>query len=316
MLSRTAECLFWMARYMERAGNLSRKLEVGYRISLMPNDNIDVNTEWLSLLVTSGSQELFNELYEEVNQASIEDFLVYDKRNPSSIASCIRQARNNAREARTAITRDVWSSVNDAHLRFKKFEKRRSNRPDLPTLSDWVKQQVDKLRGAYLNTQLRNDGSDFFSIGCYVERADNTARIIDIKYHVLLPTIDMVGNEVDSYQWSSLLRAVSAYRAFHWAYAGAQSPEKIADFLILNPICPRSLRHCIEQIKYHLDRISRLYGSYSEALHLASLFNEEMQTTTIPQIIESGLHQFLQEFVTKNNHLADSIGESFLFAER
>jgi uncharacterized alpha-E superfamily protein len=316
MLSRTAECLFWMARYMERAANNARKLEVGYRMSLTPNERIDVNTEWLSLLATSGSQDQFNELYDGVNAVNIESFLVYDQRNPSSIANCIRQARNNAREARTAITRDVWAAVNDAYLEFKKFERSRSKRPDLPSLSDWVKQHMDRLRGAYLNTQLNNDGSDFFNIGCYLERADNTARIVDIKYHVLLPTIDMVGNQVDKYQWSSLLRAVSAYRAFHWAYPGAQSPEKIADFLILNPACPRSLMHCIRQIKHHLERLSQFYGTYNEAMHLIALFNEELQTTSIPQLIENGLHQFLEQFIIKNNHLADSVSESFMFFER
>lgn len=316
MLSRTAESLFWAARHMERADNIARKLEVGYRMSLMPNEGININTEWHSILNASDALDSFYQYYDEINQANIEDFLIYDKRNPSSVKNCIKQARNNGREARTALTTDVWYALNQSYLEFKKFEYGRLRRLDLPSLCEWVKRQVATLRGAHINTQLHDDGSDFFNIGCFIERADNTARLLDIKYHVLLPTIDMVGKEIDNYQWTSLLRGVSAYRAFNWVYHGEQSPEKIADFLILNVICPRSLRYCTAQISDHLNRISEIYGMYSPAQHLATRLHEELKVSQIRFVLKDGLHEFLMQFIVKNNQLANMVSESFLFAER
>ncbi|MBX2849894.1 MAG: alpha-E domain-containing protein [Acidiferrobacterales bacterium] len=316
MLSRTAESLFWTARHMERADNIARRLEVGYRMSLMPNETTDINTEWHSILNASNALDNFYQHHEEINQANIEDFLIYDKNNPSSIKNCIKNARNNGREARTAITTDVWYSLNQSYLEFKTFENRRLHRIDLPSLCDWVKRQVATLRGAHINTQLYDDGADFFNLGCFIERADNTARLLDIKYHVLLPTIDMVGKDIDNYQWTSLLRGVSAYRAYHWAYRGDQTPQKIADFLILNPTCPRSLRYCVAQTSRHLNRLNVAYSSYSPAQHMATLMHEELKVAQVNGILKDGLHEFLMQFILKNNQLANSVGESFLFAER
>lgn len=313
MLSRTAESLFWAARYMERADNIARKLEVGYRMSLITNER-NINTEWQSILETSNALELFYDYFDEINQTNIEEFLIYDKRNPSSIKNCIKHARNNAKEARTAITTDVWYSLNNPYLEFKEFENGQSHRFDLPSLCEWVKHHVAALRGSHVNTQLHNGGTDFFNLGCFIERADNTARLLDIKYHILLPTVDMVGNDVDNYQWSSLLRGVSAYRAFHWAYKGDQTPYKIADFLILNPICPRSLRYCMAQTSSHLNRLSDAYSSYSPAQHLSMLVLEELKVAQINTIMEKGLHEFLMQFIIKNNQIADSVSESFLFS--
>lgn len=316
MLSRTAESLFWAARNIERADNIARKLEVGYRMSLMPNETSDVNTEWHSILNSSDALQSFHQYYDEVNQSNVEDFLVYDKRNPSSIKNCILQARNNGRQARTALTTDVWYALNHAFLEFKNFENTRLKRLDLPSLCDWIKRQVATVRGAYINTQLHSEGFDFFNLGCFIERADNTARLLDIKYHVLLPTIDMVGKEIDNYQWASLLRGVSAYRAYNWVYKGEQSPDKIADFLILNPHCPRSLRYCVGQTSYHLNRLCEAYGFYSPAQHLATIINEQLKVTQVNHILRDGLHEFLMSFIVKNNQMADAISESFLFDER
>lgn len=316
MLSRTAESLFWTSRNMERADTIARKLEVGYRMSMMPVQSGGMASEWNSILAATGELEKFHEHYDEESQENVEQFLVYDDGNSSSIKNCIRSARNNAREVRTAITSDVWSALNQTYLEFRDFDTGNLRRPDLPSLCDWTKRQAATVRGAFINTQLHQDGADFFNLGYFVERADNTARMLDIKYHVLLPTIETVGGAVDNYQWTTLLRAFSSHRSFHWAYGGDYSPEKIADFLILNHTCPRSLKYCIAQTNIHLDRLSLGYGSYSAAQLHAMKMKEDLATARISDIIQNGLHEFLIQFTIENNQLAQQIADSFMFGDR
>jgi uncharacterized alpha-E superfamily protein len=312
MLSRTAESMFWAARYMERADTLARNLEVAYRMSLMPTVSSGNRSEWQSILSTADLLDNFSQEYAEVNQKNIEHFLIYSQTNPSSIRNCIRAARNNGREVRTALTSDVWSALNQAYIEFQKFE----NRPDdldLPTVCEWVKRQAATVHGSFLSTQLRKDGYDFYNLGTYIERADNTARLLDIKYYVLLPTIDMVGGSVDSYQWTTLLRALSSYRSYYWIYGGDYSADKIADFLVLNRSCPRSLSFCTVQVAHHLEMLSSDYGRHSDAQLLAQEMRDNLREAKISKIVEQGLHEFLQEFITSNTLLTDKISQSFLF---
>ncbi|MEO0368082.1 MAG: alpha-E domain-containing protein [Pseudomonadota bacterium] len=316
MLSRTAETLFWTSRYLERADTTARRLEVGYRMSLMPSQGSKHASEWISILEAAGLSEQFYAKYGKVDLPSIEKFLVYDRDNPASIVSCMRAARNNARSIRTAITSDVWTALNTAYLELKSLETRRRANPDLPTMCNWVKKQTATVRGAHLNTQLHDDGLDFYNIGFYLERADNTARILDIKYHVLLPTIDMVGGGVDNYQWTTLLRALAAYRSFYWAYHGDFSPEKIADFLILNPTSTRSLKFCLRKVYEHLGRLDNAYGRSTQATGQASALLAQLEDLQASEILAEGLHEFLIDFIGRNSDLANHIGESFLFGER
>ncbi|NND81857.1 MAG: alpha-E domain-containing protein [Gammaproteobacteria bacterium] len=316
MLSRTAESLFWTSRNMERADTIARKLEMGYRMSMMPTQSGGMASEWQSILAATGELEKFQQHYDEENQDNVEHFLVYSSENPSSIKQCIRAARNNARQVRTAITSDVWSALNQAYLEFQAFEVQGGTKPDLPSLCDWTKRQAATVRGAFSNTQLHQDGADFFNLGYFVERAGNTARMLDIKYHVLLPTIETVGGAVDNYQWTTLLRAFSSHRAFHWAYGGDYSPDKIAHFLILNQACPRSLKYCLGQTNQHLDRLSQGYGAYSPAQLHAMRMRDDLATASVGDIIQNGLHEFLIQFTIENNQLAEKIADSFLFGER
>lgn len=312
MLSRTAETLYWTARYIERADTLARNLEVAYRMSLMPTVNSGAGSEWQSILATSNLMDAFNAEYSDVNQTNIEEFLVYSPSNPASIRNCIRAARNNAREVRTALTSDVWSALNQMFLDFNGIVNDHKNL-ELPALCDWVKQHASTVRGSFLSTQLRNQGFDFFNLGTHIERADSTARILDIKYYVLLPTIDMVGGSVDRYQWTTLLRAMSSYRSYYWLYSGDYSAEKIADFFILNRSCPRSLQFCVIQTAHHLEMLSSAHGRYNSAQMLALKLKEELSTVRINDIIDQGLHEFLQSFIASNNRLNEKISQSFLF---
>ena len=247
MLSRTADNLFWIARYMERAETAARLLEVGSRIALLPSAG-GYRNEWDSLLQASGNADAFGRKYGDPVQRNIESFLFFDRDNPSSVASCITTARENGRIVRTALTTQVWDALNTAFQELRQLERTPRSELELSRLTEWTMRHAAMVRGAIEATLLRNDGWDFLNLGYHLERADNTARLMDVKY---------VGSGLENYQWTTLLRAMSAHRAFHWAYGGEVTAAKIAHFLILNSQCPRSLITCVEEISLHLDRLAK-----------------------------------------------------------
>jgi len=311
MLSRTAESLYWAARYMERTDATARLLEVGYRMSMMPTPAGGHANEWESVLAASGAAQGFADKFGPASKSDVAEYLIFDSDNPSSSLNCVRAARANFRSARTAITSEVWEAVNESYLSLLELEKNRNL--SLPEMCDWTKRQSSVLRGAFSTTQLRSDGYDFFNLGYYVERADNTARLLDVKYFVLLPTIDMVGGEIDRFQWLTLLRALSAHRAFHWAYGGEIDAEQIAHFLILNPASPRSLLFCVEQVDRHLSHLSLSNKARTPADEFASDMFTDLSTGQIKRIMAQGVHGFLSQFITRNAELNRLIGESYLF---
>lgn len=314
MLSRTAESMYWTSRYVERAETTARFLEVGYRMSMMPSAGGGYANEWLPLLAASGVSELFSENYDDPSEDNVVNFMVFDEANPSSIKNCVKSARENVRAARPALTSQVWETINDIYLQFQQIEAKRAQY-SLTQFCDWMKLQSAAVRGAFETTQLQSEGYDFFNLGYYVERADNTARLLDVKYYVLLPTIDMIGGGVDLYQWSALLRAMSAQRAYHWAYKDGYSADRIAHFLILNKTCPRSLLHCVEEVNWHLGRLTRAYGSGTKAKSYAAGMYGELGEANIKEIIHDGLHEFLADFIKKNRYLNEAIARSYLFGQ-
>jgi uncharacterized alpha-E superfamily protein len=314
MLSRTAESLYWTSRYVERVETSARLMEVGYRMSMMPREGGGHANEWAPIVAASGNAEPFEAAYGEATEENVINFVIFDENNPSSIKSCIRAARENVRAARPALTSQVWETINDIYLQFQQIEAKRSQY-SLSQFCDWVKMQTAAVRGAYETTQLQNEGYHFFNLGAYIERADNTARLLDVKYYVLLPTIDMIGGSVDQYQWSALLRAMSAQRAFHWAYRGEYSPKRIAHFLILNITFPRSLLHCVEQADLHLTRLARGYKNRTRANSYISGMLGELGEADISDIIAEGLHEFLADFIARNQKLNDTIARSYLFGQ-
>ncbi|MEP2781673.1 MAG: alpha-E domain-containing protein [Pseudoruegeria sp.] len=313
MLSRTAESLYWTSRYIERAETTARLLEVAYRMSLMPNASGGHANEWSSILAAAGVSHDFAETGQEVNAENVTAFMLFDDLNPSSIKNCIRSARENVRSARPALTSEVWETLNGGYLQFGELENGRASDRELLPMCDWTKSQAAAVRGSFETTQLRNEGYDFFNLGYYIERADNTARLLDVKYYVLLPTIHMVGGGVDQYQWSTLMRAVSARRAFHWAYKGDYAPDKIAHFLILNPDTPRSLLHCAEMIDHHLTRLGRTYGTRGLANRQAMTVLSSLVEADIKSIVTDGLHEFLTDFITEIRKLDEAVNRSYLF---
>ena len=303
MLSRTADNLYWLARYMERAETAARLLEVGARIALMPNAGHGYRSEWDALLRAVGTSTAFAAKYGEPGQRNIESHLFFDHDNPSSVASCITRARENGRIVRTALTTQVWDALNTAFQELRELERTPRGQLSLSRLTDWT------MRNCAL---VRNDGYDFLNIGYALERADNTARLLDVKYYVLLPKVEFVGSGLDNYQWTTLLRAMSAHRAFHWAYGGEVTAKKIAHFLILNPQCPRSVLTCVETANHHLDRLARGYHRSTQAQGSGRALLGELAEMTTDHVFDEGLHEFLTRFIRQVASIGGDVHESYL----
>ena len=312
MLSRTADNLYWIARYAERAETMARLLEVGSRIALLPSSGTGYRSEWESLLQASGTASGFDRKYGDPVQRNIESYLFFDRDNPSSVASCLLRARENARIVRTALTTQVWDAINTAFQELRSLERRPRSELELTQLTDWTMRHTAMLRGAIDATLLRNDGWDFLNLGYCLERADNTARLMDVKYYVLLPGIDYVGSGLDNYQWTTLLRAMSAHRAFHWAYGGEVTARKIAHFLILNPQCPRSLIACVDGLNTHLDRLARGYGRNTKAQTRARAVLAELTDGTVDGVFDEGMHEFLTRFIGEIAAVAALVHDGYL----
>ncbi len=311
MLSRTADNLYWIARYMERAETAARLLEVGARMALIPSAH-GYRNEWDGLLRATGTADGFAAKYRDPVQRNIESFLFFDRDNPSSVASCITAARENGRIVRTALTTQMWDVLNGTFDELKALERTPRAELGLSRLTDWTTRQTALFRGATEGTHLRNDGWDFMNLGAWLERADNTARLLDVKYYVLLPSVEFVGSGLDNYQWTLLLRAMSSHRAFHWAYGGEVTAKKIAHFLILNQQSPRSISTCIEHATSHLDRLARGYRKTSVAQDRARAMRAELAQQRVDDIFAEGLHEFLTRFIQRNAVLGSVIHDTYL----
>jgi len=311
MLSRTAANLYWIARYMERAETAARLLEVGARISLLPTAH-GYRNEWDSLLRSAGSSIGFAAKYGDPVQRNIESWLFFDRDNPSSVAACITAARENGRIVRTALTSQVWDALNGAFQELRDIERKARSELDLSRLTDWTMRHCAMMRGSIDATLLRNDGYNFLNLGYYLERGDSTARLMDVKYYVLLPKVEFVGTGFDNYQWTTLLRALSSHRAFHWAYGGEVTAGKIAHFLILNPQSPRALITCLAGMNNHLGRLAKLYGTPTEVQARVAALHAEVDGLSVDRIFEEGLHEFLSRFIVESSDIAAMVHDTYL----
>jgi uncharacterized alpha-E superfamily protein len=317
MLSRTADSLFWLARYVERADFLARIIKAAQRLATLPASYSGTGTEWESALESSGAAQGFRATRGIIEEASVIDYLTFAPDNPSSIRNCLKNARANARAVRTALTEEMWGAINGAWIELGRFEASRngSSRYDREALSRFfelvTKTSLD-YDGSVDRTMLRNDAYWFTRVGLYVERADNTARILDVKYHVLLPENEAVGGSVDYFQWTAILRAVSSLTAYHWVYRESVKPWLVADLLILKKEMPRSLIACYDNIVYFLDAIGKAYGHAGTSQSQAKELLGRLATATTDQIFKIGLHEFITAFVEDTAGLGQAINDQYL----
>lgn len=312
MLSRTADSLYWLSRYVERAENTARIIDAASRLAALPAGYGAATNEWESALAATGALDAFYEVHDEATAETVVEFLAFSTRNPSSIKSCLEVARFNARAVRTALTTEMWETINGAWLELKNFQPRSM---DLSKLSDFLrfmKQTSLSFDGSAYRTMLRNDSYCFTRIGVYMERADATARILDVKYHVLLPPGAQVGGSLDYFQWSSILRSVSALTAYHWVYRQNLKPWLVADLLILNQQMPRSIAACYENLTRYLDLLARHYGRQGPSQRQARETFSRLQNANLDEVFQSGLHEFLTRFIADNNRLGSQITEQYL----
>lgn len=311
MLGKTAGGLYWMFRGLERAENTARLIEAGFRIAL--TRSTDPASEWQSVIVTSAQQAAFEAKHDVYDSTHVIDFLLRDPENPSSVMSIIKQARDNARLVRTALTTEVWSAVNETWMLLAEILRDPVPETDLPEVLGTIRQQSALVRGALHGTMLRNDVYDFCRLGTFIERADNTARIIDVKYHALLPAPSFVGSRMDNVQWEMVLRSVSAHRSFRWAMEGGYNAANIAHFLILDRRMPRALAFCGSQIVENLTYLAEEYGQESQSLLLARELNARLKDRDIASIFDEGLHEFLSMALFQIGRLGRQIEEDYRF---
>ncbi len=313
MLGRAANDLYWLSRSIERAENMARLIEVGYRIVLLPREGEGFHEEWRSTLESAGCLQGYLQRHGELETRNVIDYMLFDGDNASSIASCLKSARRNGRAQRTALTREMWESLNSAWLEFSAIKPASVTSNSLPELLDWVRSRSALYRGALLNTILRNDTFYFSQLGTFIERADSTSRILDVKYYHLLPSSETVGGGKDNFQWTSILRSVSAHRSYRWVFKDSYRPWKIADYLILNRQMPRSLRSCYDELAQALMDLGILYGARHDCHATANATRDLLMQAEIQQIFQSGLHEFVQDFIARNNKLGREISQAYHF---
>ncbi|MCU0831056.1 MAG: alpha-E domain-containing protein [Rhizobiaceae bacterium] len=313
MLGRTANGIYWMFRAVERSENTARLLEAGLRMSLTRSK--DAASEWSSVIETAAGRFAFEKRGDPYTAQHVIDFLLRDKNNPSSVMTMIDSARTNARMVRTALTREVWEATNESWLRLKDALAKPVREAELPKALEMIRRQSGVIRGALHGTMLRNEIYNFARIGTFIERGDNTARILDVKYYVLLPTAQHVGSSLDNVQWESILRSVSAHSSYRYIYDANYAPAQIAEMLILEPRMPRSLAFCCAKITDNLNHLAGEYGERNSCHVLAEGMVQRLRDRTVLSIFDEGLHDFLQAFLMENIRLGATIDREYRFYE-
>jgi len=308
MLSRTADHLFWMSRYIERAENLARLLDVTWQMSLVPQSEETANQSWNAIIALNSLEEAFAKKYSTVNGENVLKFMVSDPDNLSSIHSCLRLARENAHAVRGTLTTEMWETLNATWLeaRGKSFEQLLG--AGIGDYFEWVKMRSSLSRGTTLGTLLQDEAFHFIRLGTLLERADNTARILDVKYHVLRSHGDE--GATDFYEWGALLRSVSAFEVYRKVYRDVITPDRVAELLILNKDMPRSLHFCLNSVIKVLDQIANRQSG--ETARQAGLLHAQLHYGRIEDILAHGLHEWLTDFMDRIYLLGDGISKDFL----
>jgi len=312
MLSSTADHLYWMARSMERAENAARMLDVTYRMSLLQHSIAEPFNEWRAMLSISGLHVDFEARYEQPTAENVMHFMTLDEDNPGSIYCSVFSARENARAVRGTITSEMWEALNQTWLEMRRIRDEAIPEDGVSRFFDWVKERSHLSRGITHGTLLRDDAFRFLRLGTFLERADNTARILDVKYHILLPSLSDVGGAADYYQWSALLRSVSAFESYRKVYRDLITPKRVAELLILRADMPRSLMACMNEVNRLIQEIN---GPRSGELSRRSgLLHGELRFGSIDDIFSVGLHEYLSQFLERIYELGDLINTTYFWS--
>ena len=315
MLSRTADHLFWMSRYTERAENTARMLDVNYQTSLLPQSAAVVQGGWQSLLSISELKPAYTAKYgDRVNPREVMDFMVRDEKNSSSIISCLKNARENARAVRGTLTTEVWETQNQTYLEVIRMLRNGDFERDPGQFFEWVKFRSHLSRGVTAGTMLQDEAFHFLRLGTFLERADNTARLVDVKFHAV--QTDFMGlasekdQEYDFYHWSAVLRSVSGFEVYRKVYRDVIKPERVAELLILRADMPRSLLACLNEVMSNLAMVTS--DASSETRRRAGKLRADLQYARIDEILATGLHAFLTQFLDRVNEIGAHISREFL----
>jgi uncharacterized alpha-E superfamily protein len=310
MLSRTADHLYWMARYTERAENVARMLDVTYRVSMLPNYAARPEKGWGAALSISGLEEAYAERYGKVTPEDILRFMVLDTANPVSIISCLRSARENGHAVRGTLTSEMWEILNTTWLSMRSRRISDLTGAEMTDLFEWVKLRSHLSRGVTVGTMLQDEAFQFIRLGTFLERADNTARILDVKYDALLPSAEDQGGAADYYEWGALLRSVSAFVIYRRVYRDMITPKRVAELLILREDMPRSLHACMNEVHAILNLVANDQSGETERrageLHAALHFGR------IEDIVRVGMHEYLTNFLGRIRDLGSRIADDFL----
>jgi len=314
MLSRTADHLFWMSRYTERAENTARMLDVNYQTSLLPQSDAVALVGWQGLLSISELAPVYKAKHGEINVRDVMDFMVKDESNPSSIVSCLNAARENARAVRGTLTTEVWETQNQTWLEVRRMIKAGEFERDPAQFFEWVKFRSHLSRGVTLGTMLMDEALYFMRLGTFLERADNTARLVDVKFHAVQS--DFYGaasekdQEYDFYHWSAILRSVSGFEVYRKVYRDVIRPERVAELLILRPDMPRSLHASLNEVVKNLGLVAN--DQSGETHRRAGKLCAELKYGRIDEILATGLHAYLTQFLDRVNDLGLHISRDFL----
>lgn len=321
MLSRTADHLFWMARYMERAENTARMLDVNYQTSMLPQSADRAELGWRGMLGISELTQAYSQRYDGVAPDKVMHFMVRDEQNLSSIYACLRAARENARAVRGALTTELWETTNQTWLEFNRILRDGLFERDPSALFEWVKFRSHLSRGVTVGTMLQDEAMHFIRLGTFLERADNTARLIDVKFHALAHDFfgetdakDKDDAEVDFYHWSAILRSVSGFEIYRKVYRNVIMPEKVAELLILRPDMPRSLAACMSELVTNLKLVANEVSD--ETQRRAGRLYADIQYGRIDEILATGLHAYLTTFLDRVNDIGMGISRDFLVIAR
>ncbi|MEN9903781.1 MAG: hypothetical protein RLZZ555_346 [Pseudomonadota bacterium] len=314
MLSRTADHLFWMSRYTERAENTARMLDVNYQTALLPQSDAVAKLGWEGLLRISELMPAYEFLHGEVNSRDVLDFMVRDDSNPSSIFCCLKAARENARAVRGVLPTEVWETINYTWLKLNQQLKAKEFERDPAQFFDWVKHRSHLSRGVAIGTMLRDEAFYFYRMGTFLERADNTARLLDVKFHAV--ESDFYGaaseqdQEYDFYHWSAILRSVSGFEVYRKVYRDVITPERVAELLILRADMPRSLHSSLQGVVTNLGRVSNSISGETE--RRAGKMLSDLQYGCLDEVMATGLHAYLTQFLDRVNDLGMRISRDFL----